>query len=61
MIRIIVGTIVQMYREKREPEFILEILERRDRSYGGFTAPPYGLYLNEITYNPPLNQYESAF
>ena len=61
MIRIIVGTIVQMYREERDPLFINEILDRKDRSYGGFTAPPYGLYLNEITYNPPLSYYESAF
>lgn len=61
MIRIIVGTIVQMYRENREPAFINEIIERRDRSFSGFTAPPYGLYLYEITYNPPLDLYESAF
>ena len=61
MIRIIVGTIVQMYCENREPAFINEILDRKDRTYSGFTAPPYGLYLEEITYNPSLNQYESAF
>ena len=61
MIRIIVGTIVQMYRENRDPAFIKEILEMKDRSYSGFTAPAYGLYLNEITYNPPLCSYESAF
>jgi tRNA pseudouridine38-40 synthase len=61
MIRIIVGTIVQMYRENRDPSFINEILEKRDRTYSGFTAPPYGLYLNEITYDPLLDHYESAF
>lgn len=61
MIRIIIGTIVQMYRESREPAFIKEILEKKDRTYSGFTAPAYGLYLNEITYDPPLQFYESAF
>ncbi len=61
MIRIIIGTIVQMYREKRDPSYIKQILEKKDRSASGFTAPPYGLYLNRIIYNPPLNFYESAF
>jgi len=61
MIRIIVGTTVQMYRESRKPEYILEILDKKDRSVSGFTAPPYGLYLNKIVYDPPLNFYESAF
>jgi len=61
MIRIIVGTIVQMYRENRAPDFINEILEKRDRTYSGFTAPPYGLYLDRISYEPSLDFFESAF
>lgn len=61
MIRIIVGTTVQMYRENRDPSYVLQILEARDRNVSGFTAPPYGLYLNKIIYNPSLNFYESAF
>jgi tRNA pseudouridine38-40 synthase len=61
MIRIIVGTAVQMYREKRDPGYIKQILEGRDRSISGFTAPPYGLYLKRIVYDPPLDFYESAF
>ncbi len=61
MIRIIVGTIVQMSREAKEPSFIKEILEKRDRNISGVTAPPYGLYLSKILYNPPLDHYESAF
>lgn len=61
MIRIIIGTIVQMYREKRDPAYIIQILEKRDRDAGGFTAPPYGLYLNKVDYNPQLGIYESAF
>ena len=61
MIRIIVGTTVQMYRENRDPSYILEILNEKNRDVSGFTAPPYGLYLNKIIYDPPLNFYESAF
>ncbi|MCL1833433.1 MAG: tRNA pseudouridine(38-40) synthase TruA [Leptospirales bacterium] len=61
MIRIIVGTILQMQREGRDPEYITEILNGKDRSLSGFTAPPYGLYLNRVTYDPALNFYESAF
>ncbi len=61
MIRIIIGTIVQMYREKKDPGYIVHILEQKDRESGGFTAPPYGLYLNRVDYDPPLNFYDSAF
>jgi tRNA pseudouridine38-40 synthase len=61
MIRIIVGTILQMHSEGRDPEYIIEILNKKDRSFGGFTAPPYGLYLNRVIYDPELNFYESAF
>ncbi len=61
MIRIIVGTTVQMYREQRDPSYILQILNEKNRDVSGFTAPPYGLYLNNIIYDPPLNFYESAF
>lgn len=61
MIRIIVGTIVQMYREGREPGYIRYILEKKDREGSGFTAPSYGLYLKSIDYDPPLDFYKSAF
>jgi len=61
MIRIIVGTIVQMYRENRDPSYINEIIDKKNRECSGFTAPPYGLYLSEIMYDPPLSFYESAY
>jgi len=61
MIRIIVGTILQMHSEAKDPEYITEILKKKDRSLSGFTAPPYGLYLNRVIYDPALNFYESAF
>ena len=61
MIRIIIGTTIEMYREKRKPEEILDILESKDRDASGFTAPPYGLYLLNVKYNPPLQSYPAAF
>jgi len=61
MIRIIVGTIVQMNKNNEKSEFIKEIIERRDRDYSGETAPPYGLYLMNVSYDPPLRTMESAF
>ena len=61
MIRIIVGTAVDLLQRKHPPEEILEILEKKDRIFAGKTAPPYGLYLNKVTFDPSLETMESAF
>ncbi len=61
MIRIIVGTIISMSKEGKEPSYIKDILLAKDRDCSGFTASPYGLYLNRVFYNPPLDNYKSAF
>ena len=61
MIRIIVGTAVDLVQNERPPEDILEILEKRDRIFGGKIAPPYGLYLNRVIFDPPLESMKSAF
>jgi tRNA pseudouridine38-40 synthase len=61
MIRIIIGTCVSMYMEGRDPSYIREILEMKDRDCSGVTAPPYGLYLNMIKYEPDLSTYRKAF
>lgn len=61
MIRIMVGTIMDMYKNNFPPDYILEILKKRDRDMSGPTASAFGLYLNRIEYNPPLNTMESAF
>jgi tRNA pseudouridine38-40 synthase len=36
----------------RPPEWAGEVLEYRDRTRGGVTAPPYGLYLMGVDYPP---------
>lgn len=48
MVRIIVGTLIQVGINKIEPEYIQTILKNRDRKLAGPTAPAEGLYLKEI-------------
>lgn len=48
MVRIIVGTLVEVGRGRLQAEEIPQIIESRDRGRAGFTAPPQGLYLKEI-------------
>ncbi|MDO4834521.1 MAG: tRNA pseudouridine(38-40) synthase TruA [Bacillota bacterium] len=50
MVRIITGTLVETGQGKRKPEDIIEIIEAKDRSRAGHTAPPNGLYLAEVFY-----------
>jgi len=51
MVRNIVGTLVEVGREKITPFRIKQILEARDRKYAGPTAPPQGLYLVWVSYS----------
>lgn len=50
MVRIIAGTLVQVGVGEKEPEDILEILEKKDRSAAGPTAPAHGLTMIGIHY-----------
>lgn len=50
MVRIIVGTLLEVAEGKKEPEDIVKILEARDRAMAGRTAPAEGLYLNRVLY-----------
>ncbi len=61
MVRILVGTMLEMHRNSRDPESVGDILAALDRDSSGATAPPYGLYLVKVTYNPPLSSMGSAF
>lgn len=45
MVRIIAGTLIEVGQGKREPESMREILEARDRTAAGPTAPAHGLML----------------
>jgi tRNA pseudouridine38-40 synthase len=51
MVRSVVGTLVDVGRGKTSPSEFERILAARDRGAAGPTAPPHGLYLNEVRYD----------
>ena len=48
MVRIIIGTLVEVGQGKKNASELPGIIESMDRQNAGFTAPPQGLYLKEI-------------
>jgi tRNA pseudouridine38-40 synthase len=50
MVRILTGTLIEVGLGKRKAEKMKEILEAKDRKKAGFTAPPEGLFLEEVRY-----------
>ncbi len=50
MIRSIVGTLAEVGLHKRPPDRLKHILDARDRSAAGKTAPPQGLFLVRVDY-----------
>ena len=51
MVRIIVGTLMEVAAGRMRPDEIPNILESKTRSLAGMTAPPDGLYLNRVEYD----------
>jgi len=52
MVRIIVGTLVEVGMDRTDPDAIVEMLAAKDRKAAGPTAPPHGLYLQWIRMKP---------
>ena len=50
MVRIIVGTLIDVNEGRKAPDSIPVIIDGRDRSLAGATAPSHGLYLNRVFY-----------
>ena len=50
MVRIIAGSLIQVGSGQRQPGFIRQALEAKDRETAGPTAPPEGLTLVRIDY-----------
>ena len=59
MVRIITGTLVDVGAGKILPEDLPEIIEGRDRTRAGHTAPPQGLYLAKVYYGDDEPEEES--
>lgn len=50
MVRIIMGTLLEVGRKRIPADEVTEIIESKDRSKAGPTAPPHGLYLISVAY-----------
>lgn len=61
MVRIIVGTVVEIGLSKRPIASIGELLAQGDRSVSGITAPSAGLCLMKVWYDMNLNEMKGHF
>ena len=50
MVRNITGTLAEVGQGEQPVEWVTEVLESRDRTIGGVTAPPHGLTLVDVEY-----------
>ncbi len=50
MVRILTGTLIEVGQGKRAPESMLTLLESKDRSLAGPTAPAHGLCMEKVYY-----------
>jgi tRNA pseudouridine38-40 synthase len=53
MVRNIAGALLAVGRGERSVSWVGEVLEQRDRTRGGVTAPPDGLYFADVRYPAP--------
>lgn len=53
MVRIVAGVLVAVGSGRRAPEWVAAVLESRDRTLAGATAPADGLYLTGVRYAAP--------
>ena len=50
MVRIIVGTLIEIGKDRKPVEQMELALSSMDRKKAGQTAPPFGLYLEKVDY-----------
>ncbi|MGH9638220.1 MAG: tRNA pseudouridine synthase A, partial [Candidatus Angelobacter sp.] len=60
MVRIIVGTLIEIGLGKRTPESLHQALLAGDRNLAGATAPPWGLTLNAVQYPEAYKLFETS-
>lgn len=58
MVRILTGTMVEVGRGKRAAADIPAVIQAKDRTRAGETAPPQGLFLWQVTYPPASGSYQ---
>ncbi|MBR5442637.1 MAG: tRNA pseudouridine(38-40) synthase TruA [Clostridia bacterium] len=56
MVRIMAGTLLYVCCGKIKPQDIPSIIESKDRTRAGITAPPDGLYLNKVYFSGDANE-----
>jgi tRNA pseudouridine38-40 synthase len=56
MVRNIVGTLVKVGVGTWEPSYVKELLEMKDRSKAGATAPAHGLYLYKVLFDKEFSK-----
>ncbi len=56
MVRIMAGTLLYVCCGKISPQEIPHIIESKDRTRAGITAPPDGLYLNKVYFSGDSNE-----
>jgi tRNA pseudouridine38-40 synthase len=54
MVRIIAGTLIEIGHGRRPIESIAKALTSGKRTDTGITAPPEGLTLEQVYYDPPI-------
>ena len=50
MVRILMGTLIEVGLKERKPEEMSGILKAQDRQMAGYTVPPEGLFLESVNY-----------
>lgn len=55
MVRILTGTLLDVGLHLRTPEEMPQILSEKERTFAGPSVPPQGLFLCEVSYEPPCS------
>ena len=56
MVRIMVGTLIEISENKIEKDKLVDIIDIKDRKYAGRTAPAIGLFLDRVYYEDAIDE-----